>query len=153
MAKPDPYSRIYWRLSDEFPAIYDDDAALAAWVRLLVIAEGAWPGAAQMPRKIKRSALKTLVDCELISMLPGDRFRVRGLDAERNRRAEAARPGGIASGRSRSAGTSVQRTFNRRSTNVELDETRREKTRRAYELLESGQFATFAQALEATKDD
>src|SRR5688500_18410901 len=98
---PDPYSRFYWRFIDEYPEVYDDDRAFAAWMRLLVTAEGSHPAPAQLPRKVKPGPLATLVDRGLVVLLPGDRYRVKGLAAERERRSEAARVGGLASGRSR----------------------------------------------------
>lgn len=134
MPNNDPYSRLYWRFRDEFPDVYQDNDALATWLRLLLIAEGTHPSAADLPRKVKPSVLTKLVDEGLVTLFPGDRYRIKGLSGERERRSEAARTGGIASGRSRTPSTAVQPPFNGRSTDVQplvnLDETRRDEQRR-----------------------
>jgi hypothetical protein len=72
-------------------------------------------------------ALEVLTDAGLIDRMPGDRYRVHGLDAERARRGAAARVGGLASGRSRSA----ERTTNERSTETNLAETSIDEQSRA----------------------
>jgi hypothetical protein len=127
-----PYSRIYWRFRDEFPDVYQDKEAFGWWLTLLVIAEGAYPSAADLPRKLRPRVLEKLIDEELVTLLPGDRYRVRGLDAERQRRSEAGRKGGLASARSRAPETTVQRPSNDRPTNTEatvnLDEQSKDKT-------------------------
>jgi len=92
MMADDPYSRLYWRLSDEFPTIYDDDASLALWVRLLVAADQAWPAAPFLPAFADDAALAHLVAAELVSV-NGTRYRIRGLDKERKRRRKSARKG------------------------------------------------------------
>ena len=91
----DPYSRLYWRLSDEFPEVYDDDARLALWTRLLVAADQAWPSAAFLPAFAEDGALHALVDCGLVEV-DGKRYHIRGLDKERKRRRKSARKGAAA---------------------------------------------------------
>jgi hypothetical protein len=113
-----PYSRVYHEIltDPKFEGIFRDDGTLAAWLRLLIAAEQAWPLPAMIPRSVDQLVLNTLVDHDLVVYAGnGDTFRIKGLDAERNRRAEAGRAGGLASGRSRS----VQPPSNDRSTTVE----------------------------------
>lgn len=86
----DAYSRLYHRFSREFPGIYADDAALAAWVRLLLVADASWPMHPPIPRSVNDAALNALIKAKLV-LLDGDCYTVRGLDAERNRRSDAAR--------------------------------------------------------------
>ena len=86
----DPYSRHYWRFADEYPDIYEDDAAYALWGRLLRLGDMAWPSAAHLPYGVKKGALKRLVDADLIFQESGGRFRVRGMDKERSARSQAA---------------------------------------------------------------
>lgn len=123
-----PYSRIYHSIVDDpkFAAVYDDDRRLATWLRLLIVAEQAHPASAYIPEGTNRGALTALVDCGLVDIGTGRRFRIHGLDAERTRRGDAARVGGLASGRSRS----VERPLNERGTKHELAETRRDEHRR-----------------------
>jgi hypothetical protein len=41
----DPYVRVYSRIIDDpkFETVYDDDARLACWLRLLILADATWP--------------------------------------------------------------------------------------------------------------
>jgi len=87
----DPYSRSYWRFADEFPEIYANDATLALWSRLRDEADKAWPSSAALPYGVKKRALRLLVEAELVIPQPGNRYRIRGLDKERERRAEWGR--------------------------------------------------------------
>jgi hypothetical protein len=116
-----PYSRLYHRFRDEFPAIYANDAAFAAWGRLLMDADASWPTRPALPRSIKSSALSVLVDAGLVTV-SGDRYTVRGLDAERSRRRAAATKGGKA--------RAEQLLSERSSDSSPNAEPRREETRR-----------------------
>jgi hypothetical protein len=92
-AQTDPYVRVYYRIIDDpkFAAVYDNDPALATWLRLLLAADAMYPAPAPLPRGVKRPALARLVDAELIDLMPGDRYRLHGLHGERERRQEQAR--------------------------------------------------------------
>jgi hypothetical protein len=118
---------VYHSIVDDpkFGAIYDDDRRLATWLRLLIVAEQAHPASAYIPIGTNRAAIAALVDAGLIDLGTGSRYRIHGLDAERRRRTDAARVGGLASGRSRS----VEQPLNERSTKTNLDETSIDKTR------------------------
>jgi len=86
------YARFYYDdFIREFPAVYADDAAFAAWHRLLVIAEKMWPTPAELPRSVRPRALKTLVAAGLVLQCDQQCYRIRGLDAERSRRQGLAR--------------------------------------------------------------
>jgi hypothetical protein len=86
------YSRVYHEAVDDpkFAEVWDSDARLALWLRLLVMADAAWPASAALPRSTKRAPLAALVACGLVDLKPGDHFRIHGLDPERQRRSEAA---------------------------------------------------------------
>lgn len=92
-AQQDPYVRVYYRIIDDpkFDGVYDNDAALAAWLRLLLAADAMYPAPATIPRGVKPSALDRLVKAELVDLLPGDRYRLHGLKSERERRQDQAR--------------------------------------------------------------
>lgn len=92
-AQTDPYVRVYYRIIDDpkFESVFDNDAALAAWLRLLLAADAMYPAPSHIPRSVKPAALKCLADAELIDLLPGDRFRFHGLKSEREKRQEQAR--------------------------------------------------------------
>lgn len=87
-----PYARLYLSLIDDekFETIYDNDHHFAAWCRLLMIAEAAWPASGHLPRSTRRASIRALTDAGLIDILPGGRYRIHGLDAERQRRSMRA---------------------------------------------------------------
>ncbi len=113
MSDRGPYSRIYHSIIDDakFATIYDDDRRLATWLRLLIVAEQAYPASGNIPTGTHRASLSALVDAGLLDLGAGSRFRVHGLDDERTWRSDAARVGGLASGRSRA----VEHPLNGRS--------------------------------------
>lgn len=135
----DPYSRVYWSIVDDerFRDVYDDDACLAAWLRLLMVADAAWPSSAQLPAGLRKRSLAVLVTAGLVELGSGNRYRMHGLDAERERRAKLARESvNHRYGRS----TDEVRTYNERSTShgedallaePSRDKPRRDETRRA----------------------
>lgn len=92
-AQTDPYVRVYYRIIDDpkFEGVYDHDATLATWLRLLLAADAMYPAPATLPRSVKPAALQRLVKAELVDLLPGDRYRLHGLKGERDRRQEQAR--------------------------------------------------------------
>lgn len=88
----DPYSRVYWRAVDDpkFAEVWWDDQTLATWLRLLVIADQAWPASAALYDGVSRRALKRLTDSGLV-VLERRSYRIKGLDREREKRSGAAR--------------------------------------------------------------
>ena len=95
MSERAPYSRVYWSIVDDpkFQHIYDNDAHLATWLRLLMLADGQWPASCPVPASARKASVTALMDAGLIDVATGGRFRVHGLDAERGRRRDAARTG------------------------------------------------------------
>lgn len=88
------FVRVYHEdLIANYAAIWDDDRALATWLRLLTLADKLWPTPPDMPRGVSRSALAKLVEVELVTLVAPHRFRLRGLDAQRQRQSEAGRAG------------------------------------------------------------
>jgi hypothetical protein len=87
------YARVYHAIVDDpkFVTVYDVDAALATWLRLLIIADQAWPSSAILPGNAKQRTVKLLADAGLVDLQPGWRYRIHGLDAEREARSEKAR--------------------------------------------------------------
>lgn len=114
------YSRVYHDAVEDprFAGIWSSDPSLALWVRLLVVADATWPSPAPVPRSAKPRPLAALVESGLVELVAGDNYRIRGLDAERTKRAEAGRIGGLASARSRANDptVTVQPSLNDRST-------------------------------------
>lgn len=95
MSDRQPYSRVYWsiRTDPKFVDVYGDDRHLATWLRLLIAAEATWPAPADVPASARKASLAALSEAQLIDLLPGGMFQMHGLDAERKRRADAARTG------------------------------------------------------------
>lgn len=127
-----PYSRVYHSIVDDpkFADVFDDDRRLATWLRLLIVAEQAYPASGNIPIGTHRPTVVALAECGLIDLGTGSRYRVHGLEAERGRRSEQAREAGLASARSRSQRTPVERPLNASPTNGRLDETSIDETRR-----------------------
>lgn len=93
MSERQPYSRVYWSIQHDtkFDGIREDMRLIGSWLTLLVIADQAWPSPAYQPPIVPKSAMTALAEAELIDQLGGGRYRIRGLDGERGRRAAAAR--------------------------------------------------------------
>ena len=92
MSSAGPYSRVYHCIVDDerFASVIDDYAAGWTWVRLLIAAEQAWPSSAFLPRWVRRRPLQVLVDAGIVER-EGDKYRIHGLDAERQGRSNHAR--------------------------------------------------------------
>lgn len=85
------YARFYYAdFMRDYPDIYGDDAAFAAFMRLLTVAEMAWPATPELPRSIRPKGLRTLVDRGLVKVT-GHTFLLKGFVKERTLRADSAR--------------------------------------------------------------
>jgi hypothetical protein len=91
-AQQDPYVRVYYRVIDDpkFADVFDDDARLACWLRLLLIADGCYPAPAPIPHGIRRAAFAHLVTVGLVDLEPGSRYRIHGMNSERGARSRKA---------------------------------------------------------------
>lgn len=87
-AQSDPYVRVYYSIIDDerFADVYDDDASLALWLRLLLTADAMHPAPSPLPFGIRKSALARLVKAGIVELITGNRYRIHGLDAERAKR-------------------------------------------------------------------
>ena len=90
-ASPAPYARVYHSIVDDpkFARVYGDDRALASWLRMLLVADAMYPTSAPLPSKTK--AVRLLIEVGLIVEQPGNRYIVKGLASEREKRAQSAR--------------------------------------------------------------
>lgn len=116
MSEQRAYVRVYWTIIDDpkFSEVYDDDRALACWLRLLISADQAWPASASVAASVRRPSLDKLVRVGLVDLVAGGRYRIHGLDAERNARQDAARNAAAMRWQStRNAGASDTRMPNR----------------------------------------
>ena len=103
-----------------FASVYDNDRALACWIRLLMLADAMWPASAPLPAKT--ATVRQLIDAGLVIERPGGRYTIRGLDKERQSRSDSARNAAAMRWQSASnAGASGARMPRR-------DETRKDKT-------------------------
>jgi len=89
-----PFARFFYDdFLREYPHVYADDAAFATWMRLLVVAEKAWPLTPELPRSARSKPVQTLVDAGLVAIGPDYTYALRGHDAERTRRNAAGNAG------------------------------------------------------------
>lgn len=88
-----PYSRVYWEVMDDekFDGVREDVRLFGSWSLLLVVADMAWPSPAFVPPTVPKAALAVLSERGLVDLMPGHRFKLRGLAAERTRRSDSAR--------------------------------------------------------------
>lgn len=85
------FARIYYDdFIAEYPDVYRDDRAFAAWIWCLVTAEKAWPAQPELPRAVSGRGLKMLMDAGLVALGPRHTYALLGHDAERTRRSEMA---------------------------------------------------------------
>ena len=89
----DPYSRVYHSVMDDpkFDGIREDCRTFGAWVLLLIVADMSWPATSFVPPTVPRACVARLQAVHLIDLYPGRRYRVHGLDAEREKRSHSAR--------------------------------------------------------------
>ncbi len=86
-----PYSRLYHSLVDDpmFAEVYGNAAAFGTWCQLLMIADALYPASAPLPRKTY--VVRLLLESGVIQERPGNRYVIRGLEGERERRSSSAR--------------------------------------------------------------
>lgn len=75
----DPFVRVFVTFPDDHPAIWRDDRALAWWLRLLVLADRAYPASSTFPRAVPDDVVEALVAEGVIAQVGDDRYRVTGL--------------------------------------------------------------------------
>jgi hypothetical protein len=94
-----PYARLYSTLREDHPAVWNSDANLAWYVRLLVQAERAYPVALEWPRRLPSEVQDALVTDGAVDAIGVDCFTIHGLDRLHLARVEAqnlgARQGGL----------------------------------------------------------
>lgn len=88
-----PYSRVYHTVMDDpcFDGIREDMRLFGSWLMMLLVADQAYPAPAFIPPTVPRSAVKRLVAAELVDLLPGHRYRLRGQEKERAKRSQSGR--------------------------------------------------------------
>lgn len=86
-----PYSRVYHSIVDDpmFERVFSNDKALATWLRMLLVADAMYPVSAPMPRR--NPTVSLLLDVGLVQMRGANRYTIRGLEAERERRSHIGR--------------------------------------------------------------
>lgn len=116
------YARFYFpEFIRDYPHVYANDAAFAAWMRLFVTAEAMWPARPELPRSVRTKTLAILTSCGLVDT-DGMTYSVKGMDAERTRRQDAARSAAAKRWHSNGNANAYADAMPRR------DETRRDKT-------------------------
>ena len=86
------YARVYYvDLERDYPEVYRDNDLLSTFVRLLSVAEAMWPARGEVPRSAKSTLVRELTAKTLVILIPPFSFTIKGLDAERTARSNAAR--------------------------------------------------------------
>jgi len=104
--------------------IWDDDKALATWVRLLALADKMWPSPAELPRGANKPAVDRLIGAGLIESVGPHRYHIPSLDKKRTAASNAASNAArIRHGTAASNAQSLP-TIRRPDTDVDTDQTR-----------------------------
>jgi hypothetical protein len=124
------YVRVYQSVVDDpkFVGVYDDDHHFATWVRFLMAADALWPASCPIPASARKASIAALVAAGIIDV-QGTRFRVHGLDAERERRQTRARAS--ASARYSDGDATAMRPQSERTANAERPQSVRDASTRA----------------------
>jgi hypothetical protein len=86
-----PFARIYYvDLQRDYPEVWRDNDVHATYSRLLALADATWPVIPEVPRSEKRPYVQKLIDASLVSMCSEFGYRIKGFDAERSARSNAA---------------------------------------------------------------
>jgi len=74
----------------KFDGVREDPKLVGSWLLLLIAADMAHPSPAYLLPTVTKASLVKLSERGLIDLLAGHRYRIHGLDAERQRRRDAA---------------------------------------------------------------
>ena len=86
-----PFARVYYvDLQRDYPSVWDDDEALATWLRLLAHADALWPISPYIPHGTNPTGLTRLRRKGLVSLRNG-RYNVKGYEVERGARSDHAK--------------------------------------------------------------
>ena len=93
MNRADTYVQVPHLISSDarFAAIYTDDRALAAWLRLYLTADETWPNPAPLPRSVDEDTIEKMVTAGLVAIEAGDRYTIPGLAEHRQASSDHAR--------------------------------------------------------------
>lgn len=123
------YVRVYYNdLIRDYPDIWADDAALATWLRMLATADPMWPTPPELPRSVRGRALTRLKTASLVETLPMQRFRMKGMEAERTKRQDAARNAAASRWQSGSSAVGNAEAMPKRAEQSKAEQTRAEQT-------------------------
>lgn len=112
------YVRIYYvDLERDYPEVWFDPTCLSTFVRLLALADRAWPSSPLMPPAMRRADLALMESVGLLVRLSHHRYTLKGYADEREKRQAAARKGTDArwSGRNANAMQTDMQTQSKRT--------------------------------------
>ena len=91
MTTPRNYARVYYEIVDHprFERVYGNPSALGTWLQMLLTADAMWPMTPPMPPRTP--TVRLLIDVGLVIEKSGNRYSLRGLEAERERRSAVGR--------------------------------------------------------------
>jgi hypothetical protein len=86
-----PYARVYYvDLEADYPTVWNDNDCLSTWLRMLTVAEAAWPALPEIPRSARMPFVQRIAATSLIELVGPYKYRIKGMDAERSARSNAA---------------------------------------------------------------
>ena len=86
-----PYSRVYHEIVEHprFEKVFRNPHALGTWLQMLLTADAMYPMPA--PMTTRNPTVRLLIDVGLVIERPGNRYSMRGLEDERERRSAVGR--------------------------------------------------------------
>lgn len=86
-----PFARLYYvDLRRDYPDVWKDNDTFATYARLLSLADATWPLVPEVPRSEKRPHVEKLIASSLVQMVSEFGYQIKGFDAERSARSDAA---------------------------------------------------------------
>lgn len=86
-----PFARLYYvDLRRDYPEVWKDNDLFATYSRLLSLADATWPVVPEVPRSEKRPHVERLIATSLVQMVSEFGYQIKGFDAERSARSNAA---------------------------------------------------------------
>jgi hypothetical protein len=88
---PRNYARVYYEIVEHprFERVYRNPSALGTWLQMLLTADAMHPMNPPMPPRTP--TVRLLIDTGLVIEKTGNRYSIRGLEAERERRSAVGR--------------------------------------------------------------
>lgn len=130
----EPFVRVYYRkLQKEYKRVLYHPSAFATYVRLLIVADQAWPAEPVLPRGTSRSDLALLAEGDLVMVADHGIYTIRGYAKDRAKREAAGRAGAEARWSDRNANALPSQSDRNANTSTSTNTSTRPEIHKAVE--------------------